>query len=170
MSERKSFDIGRLHLSRRWVAGITGALVFAMAGCAEPRDEGVAGGGQATTGTGGSTGAGGNGYFTPTPTPSPTATGTGILTLAYITPFENRLSIDDRNDPADFAATTDLQILLNALGCGPLEIDKHFGPATESSVMRFQRNKGFDDEGVVGPVTLGGMLADKTAGNQACGA
>lgn len=62
-----------------------------------------------------------------------------------------------------------LQILLNAsLRPSPrLRADGSFGPRTKDAVMRFQRVKGLEVDGVVGPVTWRALGASRTRGVQA---
>lgn len=46
-----------------------------------------------------------------------------------------------------------VQLLLNAMGYGNLEVDGIFGSATELAVKRFQTSRGLEPDGVVGPDT-----------------
>lgn len=46
-----------------------------------------------------------------------------------------------------------LQQALNAAGFGPLALDGDFGPMTHARVLAFQRDRGLDPDGIVGPLT-----------------
>lgn len=46
-----------------------------------------------------------------------------------------------------------VQLLLNAMHYGNLEVDGIFGDETEAAVKRFQRSRGLDEDGIVGPDT-----------------
>ena len=62
---------------------------------------------------------------------------------------------------------TALQTELNALGC-TVDVDGHFGPATEQAVMHLQRAFGLDADGIVGKVTrakISEQLASDSSGN-----
>ncbi len=47
-----------------------------------------------------------------------------------------------------------LQARLNEIGNFGLTVDGIFGPATRTAVVRFQRSRGLDDDGIVGPLTF----------------
>lgn len=59
-------------------------------------------------------------------------------------------------------AVTTLQVQLTRLGYQPGPIDGDFGPLTRAAVMRFQKAKGLEVDGVVGPATRA-VLADAAA-------
>ena len=56
---------------------------------------------------------------------------------------------------AQGAAVAELQRKLQAAGFDPGPIDGDFGPRTEAAVLAFQRSRGIDVDGIVGPQTWG---------------
>ena len=46
-----------------------------------------------------------------------------------------------------------VQLLLNAMHYGDLEVDGIFGSATDQAVKRFQKSRGLDEDGIVGQDT-----------------
>lgn len=64
---------------------------------------------------------------------------------------------------------TTMQYYLNGIRTGmylaaePLRVDGIFGSATESAVKRYQTLKGFASDGVIGPITWNGVVADYSA-------
>lgn len=52
----------------------------------------------------------------------------------------------------------EIQSLLNRAGFAVL-VDGEFGPETKSAVRAFQRSKGLEDDGVVGPITMAALHA-----------
>jgi len=46
-----------------------------------------------------------------------------------------------------------VQLLMNAMHYGDLEVDGIFGSATDQAVKRFQKTRGLDQDGIVGPDT-----------------
>ena len=46
-----------------------------------------------------------------------------------------------------------VQLLLNAMHYGGLDADGIFGSATNQAVKKFQRSRGLDRDGIVGPDT-----------------
>jgi hypothetical protein len=63
------------------------------------------------------------------------------------------------DNQAGSKAVRELQLRLRRLGHRPGPIDGLFGPLTEASVERFQRARGLQVDGVVGPRTLARLLA-----------
>ncbi|MFM8924904.1 MAG: peptidoglycan-binding domain-containing protein, partial [Microcystis panniformis] len=58
----------------------------------------------------------------------------------------------DHTSPQLRDEVMELQELLNAKGIAVV-IDGFFGQATEIAVKQFQRSRGLDDDGIVGPLT-----------------
>jgi len=58
----------------------------------------------------------------------------------------------DHTSPQLRDEVMELQELLNAKGIAVV-IDGFFGQATEMAVKQFQRSRGLDDDGIVGPLT-----------------
>ncbi|MFD9117524.1 helix-turn-helix domain-containing protein [Streptomyces bottropensis] len=50
-------------------------------------------------------------------------------------------------------AVAEVQCLVKKHGFDPKGIDASFGPNTKAAVQRFQRSRGLDDDGIVGPMT-----------------
>jgi peptidoglycan hydrolase-like protein with peptidoglycan-binding domain len=50
-------------------------------------------------------------------------------------------------------AVAEVQCLVRRHGFDPKGIDASFGPNTKAAVQRFQRSRGLDDDGIVGPMT-----------------
>ncbi|MGW1674724.1 helix-turn-helix domain-containing protein [Streptomyces sp. NPDC002324] len=50
-------------------------------------------------------------------------------------------------------AVAEVQCLVKEHGFDPKGIDASFGPNTKAAVQRFQRSRGLDDDGIVGPMT-----------------
>ena len=50
-------------------------------------------------------------------------------------------------------AVAEVQCLVKRHGFDPKGIDASFGPNTKAAVQRFQRSRGLDDDGIVGPMT-----------------
>ncbi|MEV8032340.1 peptidoglycan-binding protein [Streptomyces sp. NPDC086182] len=50
-------------------------------------------------------------------------------------------------------AVAEVQCLIERHGFDPQGIDGSFGPNTKTAVQRFQRSRGLDDDGIVGPAT-----------------
>lgn len=55
-------------------------------------------------------------------------------------------------------AVSTLQLLLNSAGFGCGEVDGEFGTLTHNAVLKFQRARGLDDDGIVGKMTWGRLL------------
>jgi len=55
---------------------------------------------------------------------------------------------------------TSLQQKLQGLGFDPNGIDGRFGPGTMAAVIAFQRSKGLQPDGIVGPLTLAALQSD----------
>lgn len=52
-------------------------------------------------------------------------------------------------------------LIANKCSCGKYGADGEFGPDTLTAVIKYQRAKGLDDDGVVGPATWGKLLGVK---------
>jgi hypothetical protein len=58
-----------------------------------------------------------------------------------------------------------VQARLNAVGCGPVEIDGVFGDETSSAVKLFQTRRNLEADGVVGPLTWNELFFEETPVN-----
>lgn len=90
----------------------------------------------------------GNGIYThPEPQPQ---TQTYALTLPYL------------RKGSSSECVRSLQLLLAGRGypCGDYGADGIFGDATEKALMAYQQANGLDDDGVVGPLTMGKLLGE----------
>jgi hypothetical protein len=67
----------------------------------------------------------------------------------------------DHTSPQLRDEVMELQELLNAKGIAVV-IDGFFGQATEMAVKQFQRSRGLDDDGIVGPLTWAGLIRRAT--------
>jgi hypothetical protein len=58
-----------------------------------------------------------------------------------------------------------VQTRLNAVGCGPVDVDGVFDDETESAVKLFQTRRNLDADGVVGPLTWNELFFEVTPAN-----
>src|ERR1051325_9072028 len=64
-------------------------------------------------------------------------------------------------------AVKDLQQKLKDLGFDPKGVDGKFGPGTVAAVIAFQKSKGLDSDGLVGPATLAALGTAPAVGHSA---
>src|SRR2546421_7209151 len=57
-------------------------------------------------------------------------------------------------------AIQDLQQKLKNLGFDPKGVDGKFGPGTLAAVIAFQKSKGLESDGMVGPATMAALQSD----------
>ncbi len=69
---------------------------------------------------------------------------------------------------SDAAQVQLMQRQLNALGCGPVNVDGSFGPATVAAVKWFQTAAKLNADGLVGPLTSAALTQAAIAGTPNC--
>ena len=81
--------------------------------------------------------------------------------VAYAAPpnitneWRNRFQQRKRGDNNNYG-TAAVQLVLHRLNYG-IDVDRNFGPATETKVKAYQKNAGLTQDGIVGPNTWGNM-------------
>lgn len=74
----------------------------------------------------------------------------------------------DNVNTSDGAQVQLMQRQLNALGCGPVNVDGSFGPATVNAVKWFQTAAKLNPDGMVGPLTSAALTQAAIAGTPKC--